>query len=730
MPTYDAPGVYVEEQSGGAKPIRAVSTSTACFVGFTEKASLLRRSDGVETIENLALKPTMVTNWSEYQEAFGSFVAGIYTPLSVNGFFENGGTKCYIVSIGQVAEKINQILLQLPVAEKGSEETDADGTPILTIKTFTALHDTASERVTAATATNTAALESARQAEQQRARSEARIAALGKAKRAAETAVKAAEAVSPEAGEEPRNELTRIEKELSAVQEQFRLENMQLKRALEASKEAEVDLRKAEKAEAKAAEALRLAQSALDNSGRTLNKYLTVKAKQASSDPLLRIRIERAAGNGNPNGNGRSSSSTDNGERSIEQFDLVVERRLQAPVSDPTRQWKELERKGVTVLMDDKEQLKLKYRGGEPRFVNVTIDSVLQPNVQGARTLQSFFGEANQPLQQTEAGNLSLDVNHRNLTPVGSATVTDGDADGSDPVLGILSDYEDISIICMPDLMLAHRRQTDTGMTFFDADNAERFVQNIQQKMIAHCEKMGERVVILDPPPNKNFQEVKAWIRGETAGYDTSYGALYYPWIKVMDPATNEMIEMPPSGHVAGVWARSDDQRGVHKAPANEVIRGVLDLSEKISHRHQETLNPIGVNCIRFFPGRGYRIWGARTLSSDPEWKYLNVRRLFNMIKQSIQESTQWAVFEPNDQRLWSKLRRDVGNFLLTLYSQGALFGATASQAFFVKCDETNNKKITRNLGQLFVDIGIAPVLPAEFIIFRIRQWSDEEPEE
>jgi phage tail sheath protein FI len=166
----------------------------------------------------------------------------------------------------------------------------------------------------------------------------------------------------------------------------------------------------------------------------------------------------------------------------------------------------------------------------------------------------------------------------------------------------------------------------------------------------------------------------------------------------------------------------------VHKAPANEVIRGATRLAYNVTKGEQDTLNPNGVNCIRFFPGMGYRVWGARTLASDAAWRYLNVRRLFNMIEQTLRISTMWAVFEPNDQRLWARLRRDVSGFLMGLYGQGMLFGATPGQAFYVKCDEELNPSYVRDLGQLFIEIGISPVKPAEFIIFRIGQWSGEEP--
>ncbi|HMO54720.1 MAG TPA: phage tail sheath C-terminal domain-containing protein, partial [Tepidiformaceae bacterium] len=159
----------------------------------------------------------------------------------------------------------------------------------------------------------------------------------------------------------------------------------------------------------------------------------------------------------------------------------------------------------------------------------------------------------------------------------------------------------------------------------------------------------------------------------------------------------------------------------------NEVIRGVISLPINLTSVEQSVLNPNGVNCLRVFAGRGIRVWGARTLSSDPSWRYLNVRRLFNFVEKSIERGTQWAVFEPNDQLLWSKIRRDIGAFLGNVYRNGALFGATPAQAFFVKCDAENNPQATRDLGQLIVDIGIAPVKPAEFVIFRISQYSPEE---
>ena len=188
--------------------------------------------------------------------------------------------------------------------------------------------------------------------------------------------------------------------------------------------------------------------------------------------------------------------------------------------------------------------------------------------------------------------------------------------------------------------------------------------------------------------------------------------------------ADGKPLAIPPSGHMAGIWARSDGERGVHKAPANEVVRGALDPVTQVTKGEQDTLNPSGINCIRTFTGMGVRVWGARTLSSDPAWRYINVRRLFNFVEKSVERGTQWIVFEPNDMNLWERVKRDINAFLGVVYRDGALFGATASQAFFVKCDEEINPPETRDLGRLYVEIGIAPVKPAEFVIFRFSQFS------
>ncbi|MEJ8632137.1 phage tail sheath family protein [Streptomyces sp. MS2.AVA.5] len=279
--------------------------------------------------------------------------------------------------------------------------------------------------------------------------------------------------------------------------------------------------------------------------------------------------------------------------------------------------------------------------------------------------------------------------------------------------LSSLESVDDVTMVAAPDLMAAYEREA------ISRDQ----VKAVQVAMIDHCENMANRMAIIDPLPNMSPSEVHTWRQVE-AGFDSKYAALYYPWIEVADPSTGKGFLMPPSGHVAGLWARNDETRGVHRAPANEVLRGALDLGIQITKGEQEQLNPAGVNCIRSFPGRGIRVWGARTLSSDAAWRYLNVRRLFNYLEESIYLGSQWVVFEPNNEMLWATVRRNVGAFLNNEWRNGALFGSTPDQAFYVKCDAETNPPEVIDAGQVICEIGVAPVKPAEFVVFRISQES------
>ena len=260
-----------------------------------------------------------------------------------------------------------------------------------------------------------------------------------------------------------------------------------------------------------------------------------------------------------------------------------------------------------------------------------------------------------------------------------------------------------------------------------------------QKEMLEYCETRKDRFAILDGPiVSDGSMDIPASQKG--------FGALYVPWLKITKPSwfvgdqdikltgpnrrkvikteKNELF-VPPSGHLAGIMARVDTERGVHKAPANELVMGITGLSQNINRIEQGQYNDRGINVIREFKDRGIRVWGARTLAtkSNPEWKYINVRRLFIMIEQSIMVGSQWAVFEPNDHTLWKKLTRDVRSYLMRVWRSGALFGQTPEEAFYVKCDDETNPRYLIDAGQVNVQIGICPVKPAEFVIFTIGQW-------
>jgi phage tail sheath protein FI len=542
MPEYLSPGVYVEEVDRGPKPIEGVGTAMAAFVGFSEKAEMIREVGGEMVIENLINRPQLVTNWTQFTERFGSFVPGVNLPQAVYGYFMNGGSRCYVVSVRT-----------FPKAE--TTLMNGQGKPAI--------------RITA---------------------------------------------------------------------RQAGVEGMKMR--------------------------VRIGDLSLP---------APAPAKKGGS--------EAAAAPEPPK---------DEQEYS---FTLHVEK------EGTTGGWKDLESvagiKVESAVVDGKKQTVLAYKNNKfPKFVELNV-------------LEALTVEKAMPTEQEQP--LMIE---KKLLEAPVASEFRGDVSERKGVEG-LEVYDDITMVCVPDLM------TTMPGEKLNLD----MVKAVQTMMIAHCERLGDRVAILDAPPDLTPQEVKKW-RMDVTGFDTSYAAMYYPWIKVMDAATDTIIKVPPSGHMAGIWARSDNTRGVHKAPANEVVLGAVGIAYQATKGEQDTLNPIGVNCIRAFPGRGIRVWGARTLSSDGSWRYINVRRLFNYVEKSIENGTQWVVFEPNDRKLWARVSRDVSAFLRMVWRDGALFGSAPSEAFYVKCDDELNPPESRDLGRLIVEIGLAPVKPAEFVIFRISQWA------
>ncbi|MBQ6510314.1 MAG: phage tail sheath family protein [Flexilinea sp.] len=545
MPEYLSPGVYVEEVDRGPKPIEGVGTAMAAFVGFTEKAEIVRDNGDGPYVEDLLNKPQLVTNWTQFVDKFGGFVPGLKLPLAVYGYFSNGGTRCYVCSVRTFPKAAATLV-------------NASGKPALRAEAKQAGFDAMQLRL-----------------------------------RVAGVKGLAAPAAAP-------------------------------------AKNAKKD----EKAAEEAAEAA---------------------APADSGDVTFDFFVEKKAPNG--------------GWTILESFDGV---KLESVA------------KKVAVAWPNNKA---------PKFVNV---EALETSITAAA-----------PREQEQM--LIID---QNLLEAPKASDFNGDVSARTGVDG-LEVLDDVTMVVVPDLM------TTMPGEKLDLD----MVKAVQAQMIAHCERCGDRVAILDTPPNMNPQEVKKW-RMETTGFDSSYAAMYYPWIKVSDPATDKIVSVPPSGYVAGVWARNDTTAGVHKAPANEVVSLAVGLDYQTTKGEQDTLNPNGVNCIRSFPGRGIRVWGARTLSSDPAWRYINVRRLYNYVEKSIEHGTQWVVFEPNDRSLWARVDRDITAFLRGVWRDGALFGNTPSEAFYVKVDDELNPPESRDLGRLIIEIGMCPVKPAEFVIFRISQWA------
>jgi len=524
MPNYLSPGVYMEEVDRGAKPIEAVGTAVAAFIGYTERAAEVR--DG-ET-RSLLGKPMLVTNWSQYVQKFGGFIAGAYTPDAVYGYFANGGSICYIVSVKT-----------LGVSDDPESATPAKAT------------------------------------------------------------------VSSE-GEKPSDVLVFEAKERGPI-----------------------------------------------------GNNIEVEIKHAAA----------------PEGEGKDSKAL-----AATEFTVIVKVDGQPRESFDNLTTGKGENNVATVV--------------EAKSRVVTV------NVVGKGALVPAAGK------YALAGGAIQEKRITLKDYQGSVAERKG--------LGGLEALDDVTMICMPDLM-----------TSYQAGEIDmKGVQAVQQAVIDYCELVRYCFAILDAPPGMMPQEIKEW--RFAVNYDSTRAAVYYPWIEIADMTGNNgrTRTVPPSGHVAGVYARTDNTRGVHKAPANELVRACLGLEVQVTKGEHDLLNPIGVNVIRSFPGRGIRIWGARTLTSDPSWRYINVRRLFNMVEESIERGTQWVVFEPNDYFLWSRVSRDVRAFLTNVWRTGALFGKNPNDAFYVKCDEETNPPEARDLGQLVVEIGIAPVKPAEFVIFRISQWS------
>ena len=368
----------------------------------------------------------------------------------------------------------------------------------------------------------------------------------------------------------------------------------------------------------------------------------------------------------------------------------------------------------VGTVVEERSGLKAEKGQITENGLEVSFESVNITHVSGKMPAETPHDPKNNPapykLLHSQTGKVKIDPLPQDDI-IGDSAARTG--------LGGLEALDDIRLIVCPDLMAG--LPLDGSL---DEDGKKRIIA-VQKAMDAQCQRLKYRFAILDTPPGLNAQQVKTW--RSDLGIDSSYAALYYPWLEVADlsGANGRTKFIPPSGIMAGVYNRVDGSRGVHKAPANEVPLGVIGLQYNLTQGEQDTLNPNGINCLRPFPGgRGIKVWGARTLSTEGAWRYINVRRLFINVAASLDAGLQWVVFEPNDRALWARVRRDINAFLSTFWLNGALFGSSKSEAYYVKCDDELNPPAIRDLGQLIIEVGLCPVKPAEFVILRLSQWA------
>ena len=568
MPEYQSPGVYVEEVDTGSKSVEGASTSTAGFLGETERGPV---------------EPTLITSFGEFKRTFGSSPASSDLDAAVDGYFKNGGSRCYV---GRVTAADYDDRASATIAA-------ADGTEIFELS----------------------------------------------ANGPGEWGTSVAAIVSDGRGEFFDLTVRYWSSDIERVSQPSAADPSPAPDLEHTYEDLSTDPQSSQFYEAQ------LAGSVLVEA-----EYLSEGQPTEGLTWLSQSSAKRAASDGGTTG------------------ELVVE----IPEDLEDKKKAELQEIGEPLELDGsqkKAELKSELeaiRDGE-KDVDVDVASDLDAKPETDEVCLSDYEGTDQPGKRTG--------------------------------LAGLKQHDDISLVCVPD---------------------ENDINGLTDAVVAHCENKGDRFAILQAP------QVAGAVSDMETPVDSSYAGYYYPWITVSDPHTNREKLVPPGGHVAGIMARSDATHGVHAAPANEPVRGALELQHDITKDEQDILNPKGINCLRSFQGRGIQLWGARTTSSDPSWKYINVRRLFLYVEQSIEEGTEWAVFESNDKDLWARVRQSVENFLTTVWRDGGLQGSTADEAFYVKCGEETMTQDDIDNGRLIVEIGISPVKPAEFVVFRIGQWTAE----
>lgn len=653
MPEYLSPGVYVEEIASGPRPIQGVSTSTAGFVGLTERGPT---------------RPKLVTSWGDYLRWFGDTLdpAVALMPHGVRGFFENGGRRAVIARVVSLNGAVESSL-DLPLQDAAGVAI-ANSALRLTAQGAGAWGDNIAVWVRPATRADTAAVPP---------RDWVRVSLYyfrGGAP---------AQFVDPE---DPRNITNPLRVAPTAVEHYDNLTfdigpsanvvtvlNTSSKLVHAAFVDPGTNL---PIAGARVTDTMAPVQANAEVALPTATAGVNLVATAIAAPPAgTTIQVSVAAGT-----NANTYQFVVDDGITPETYDNIADATpgdLLAAVN------------GTSLLVT------VAFVGGAPD----------RPTAVGPTAL------ALPPLGTPNSAALSGGNNGAAITP---ADYAGNPAAAPDLRTGLAG----LEIIDEINLLLAPEEAREPTGAITDA-------------LIDQCERLRERFAIISTPAGSGA------VQNVMPPRDSSYGAVYYPWIRVGDRLNGTEL-IPPSGHVAGIFARTDIERGVHKAPANEVVRGMITrdinavrkpLEFAIGRGEHDILNPRGVNVIRDFraDGRSIRVWGARTMTSDPLWRYINVRRLFLYVEESIDEGTQWVVFEPNYEPTWARVRQSVSNFLLQVWRNGALRGITQDEAFFVRCDRTTMTEADIDAGMLICEVGIAPVKPAEFVIFRIQQKTLEE---
>lgn len=653
MPEYLAPGVYIEEFEIGARPIEGVSTSTAGFLGQAERGQTV---------------PRLITSFPEYQRVFGSyFGATQYLPYAVQGFFDNGGQRCYIARIVGANPPANAVSASLQL-------TDTAGANALTVNTVG--EGGWGNRVVVKVSPGTFGgiklnVYYWREGEDPSPLYDPEVDATTTPRPAVEEVFDdlSVDEASPDYYEKKVNGISNL---------------------IEISGSALPIVGHSGTAQAGGAQSITLASSALSTDDAYNGMFIEITGGTAS---------------------GETNTITD--------YDGTTQ------VATVNAAW--------VTAPDDTSEYRVSIHGGTAQD-GAAQDIILAAN---ASASDDFYnGMAVEITGGTGAGQLRIIADYDGATQVATVdanwdTVPDATSEYRIYWLNTLANGAETSPIVLADYL---RTDTDaqpdarkglTGLGAIDdisilyAPNAnDSNLAGLVGALITNCENLTDRFAIID--------SAQAVSRVSTldprSSNNTQYAAFYYPWIKVIDPAAGVQRTIPSGGHIAGIYARTDTNRGVHKAPANETVRGAVDLEFQITKGQQDILNPRGVNVIRAFPGRGIYVWGARTLTTNTLWKYINVRRLFIFLEESVDQGTQFVVFEPNGEKLWGRVKATITQFLTRVWRDGALFGSTPDEAFFVKCDRTTMTADDINNGRLICVIGVAPVRPAEFVIFRFTQ--------